>query len=106
MPISKENKKRYPPNWEQISMHIRFVRANNKCEFCGARNYALHPETNKRVVLSVAHLDHQPENNDFSNLKALCQRCHLRYDARHHAQTRKQNKIKALRNSGQQFFRF
>jgi len=27
------------------------------------------------------HLDHQPENNDHSNLLAGCQRCHNRYDA-------------------------
>ncbi len=35
----------------------------------------------KRVVLTVAHLDHQPENCDRANLKALCQRCHNAYDA-------------------------
>ena len=35
-----------------------------------------------RVVLTVAHLDHQPENCERSNLKALCQRCHNRYDAK------------------------
>lgn len=34
-----------------------------------------------RIVLTVAHLDHQPENCDDENLKALCQRCHNRYDA-------------------------
>lgn len=33
-----------------------------------------------RIVLTVAHLDHQPENCDPSNLKAWCQRCHNRYD--------------------------
>lgn len=38
-----------------------------------------------RVVLTVAHLDHQPENCTRDNLKALCQRCHLRHDAKHHA---------------------
>ncbi len=38
-----------------------------------------------RVVLTVAHLDHQPENCDPENLRAWCQRCHLRYDAEHHA---------------------
>ncbi len=38
-----------------------------------------------RIVLTVAHLDHQPENCARDNLKALCQRCHLRYDAAHHA---------------------
>ena len=39
----------------------------------------------RRIVLTVAHLDHQPENCADENLKALCQRCHLRYDASHHA---------------------
>lgn len=38
-----------------------------------------------RVVLTVAHLDHQPENCELDNLRALCQRCHLAYDAAHHA---------------------
>lgn len=36
-----------------------------------------------RVVLTVAHLDHDELNHDVSldRLKALCQLCHLRYDA-------------------------
>jgi hypothetical protein len=38
-----------------------------------------------RIVLTVAHLDHTPENCAPENLRALCQRCHLRYDAAHHA---------------------
>lgn len=33
-----------------------------------------------KVVLTVAHLDHTPENCDDSNLLAMCQRCHLVYD--------------------------
>lgn len=41
-----------------------------------------------RVVLTVAHLDHQPENNARENLAALCQRCHNRYDSAHRAATR------------------
>lgn len=36
-----------------------------------------------RIVLTVAHLDHQPENCADDNLAALCQRCHNRYDAAH-----------------------
>lgn len=35
-----------------------------------------------RIVLTVAHLDHQPENCDLDNLRAWCQRCHNRYDAK------------------------
>ena len=38
-----------------------------------------------RIILTVAHLDHQPENCARTNLRAWCQRCHLRYDAKHHA---------------------
>jgi len=33
-----------------------------------------------KVVLTVAHLDHQPENCADDNLKAWCQRCHNIYD--------------------------
>lgn len=32
-------------------------------------------------VLTVAHLDHRPENCDPANLRAWCQRCHNAYDA-------------------------
>jgi hypothetical protein len=39
-----------------------------------------------RIVLTVAHLDHQPENNSPENLRALCQRCHLAHDHVHHQQ--------------------
>lgn len=38
-----------------------------------------------RIVLTIAHLNHIPEHCDDDNLKALCQRCHLTYDAKHHA---------------------
>lgn len=34
-----------------------------------------------RIVLTVAHLDHQPENCADENLRAWCQRCHNKYDA-------------------------
>lgn len=49
-----------------------------------------------RVVLTIAHLDHLPENCAPENLKALCQRCDLSYDAEHHrknaAETRRSRK--------------
>ena len=40
-----------------------------------------------RIVLTIAHLDHAPENCGPENLRAWCQRCHLRYDAEHHKRT-------------------
>lgn len=85
MPISKEKKKLYPADWKQISARIREI-AKNKCEFCGAENYKPHPITGSKVILTVAHLDHTPQNCSDENLKALCQKCHLTYDAKHHAE--------------------
>lgn len=88
--------KRYPANWKEISQRIR-QRAQQRCEFCGAQNYAPHPVTGSKVVLTVAHLDHDTTHNSDDNLKALCQRCHLAYDAKMHAvnsaKTRKQKRI-------------
>lgn len=42
-----------------------------------------------RVVLAAAHLDHDPSNNDLSNLKCLCQRCHVIHDKPHHLAQRR-----------------
>ena len=53
--------------------------------------YTLHPVTELRVVLTIAHLDHMPEHNDRFNLRAWCQRCHLNYDKAHHAETTTQD---------------
>ena len=91
MPIRPENRARYPKDWAKLSYWIRFVRAEGQCEFawmdddgtvdrCEAFHGAAHPETGSNVVLTVAHLDHCPENNDPGNLAAGCQRCHNLYD--------------------------
>lgn len=37
------------------------------------------------IVLTIAHLDHNPENNADANLAALCQWCHFRHDSALHA---------------------
>jgi len=90
MPIKPENRARYPKNWEEIRGRI-LIRAGNRCEGspdypdCRAENHAPHPDTGSKVVLTIAHLDHVPENCSDENLKAWCQRCHLNYDAEHHA---------------------
>lgn len=89
MPIKPENKALYPSDWNEISMSIR-ERSGWRCEHtvngerCKARQNEPHPVTGSNVILTVAHLDHTPENCEPENLKAMCQRCHLRYDAHHH----------------------
>lgn len=47
-----------------------------------------------KIILTIAHLNHNINDNRADNLKAMCQRCHLRYDAKHHAETRKKHKNK------------
>lgn len=81
-PIRQEMRARYPKDWKARSRFVRFVRARNRCEWCGAENHQSHPETGSRVVLTCAHVhDHRPEAASLLNLAALCQRCHNRHDA-------------------------
>jgi 5-methylcytosine-specific restriction endonuclease McrA len=81
--------RQYHPKWSLISRLIRFRRAGNRCEWCAAENYQPHPVTGSKVVLTVAHIDRNKDNNRFSNLAALCQRCHLRHDLPQHVENRK-----------------
>lgn len=99
MPIKLENKKLYPRNWKEIRESI-LKRANNCCEFCGVENYSIVQRKDKKVkiVLTIAHLDHNPQNNESSNLRALCQKCHNNYDIEHRKETRRKTKEKKVRS--------
>lgn len=84
MPIRAENRARYPREWPLISLWVR-VSACWTCEWCSARQGEPHPETGSKVILTVAHIhDSSPENVAPTNLAALCQRCHLAHDRKHH----------------------
>lgn len=91
MPILPENRPLYPSDWALISRRIRVERAGERCEWegCGAVNGRPHPLTGSRVVLTCAHLDHDPQNCDEANLAAWCQLHHNRYDREHRRQTRR-----------------
>lgn len=122
MPINPELKHLYPKNWREISRRIRFERAGGKCERCAAPHNKwrrsdsdyfydsledaalgavnIHEDEAKltRIVLTTAHLNHDPTDNREENLAALCQRCHLAHDQHHHLQSRRLNRE---RRSGQ-----
>lgn len=112
MPCNYQN---YSPLWKSKIRPDILERANNCCEVCGVKNYTtgyrykdgtfivsegIQQDTdyilddNKiiKIVLTIAHLDHDINNNDYSNLKAMCQRCHLRYDIEHHKETKRNKK--------------
>ncbi len=104
MPIRPSEKARYPTDWKIVSVLAR-ERAGNRCQGtpqfpeCRAINGEEHPDTGSRVVLTVAHMDHTPENStDQTNLRALCQRCHLNYDAKHHAKNAAATRRAAIGN--------
>ncbi len=119
MPMDRS---RYPPNWEEISHRIRFVRAGGRCEGsprypdCRARDGQPHPVTGSIVVLTTAHLGtekpdgtpgdkHDKMDCREENLRAWCQRCHLAYDRADHvaaaARTRGRKRQAAEREAGQ-----
>jgi hypothetical protein len=112
------NRKLYPVNWEDIARAVK-DEAGWCCEECGktcikpgesVESFISRIQTNrisecpvvfeflehpKRWVLTVAHLDHCPENCDRSNLKALCAPCHCRYDL---SQMGRKRRLKQERN--------
>lgn len=111
------DRSKYPENWNDVRAAI-LGRDAHRCKFCDVRNGAIvrrskangfrflyvpsldhrfDEDLNERnwgrpikVVLTVAHLvDKDPMACDPSNLAALCQRCHLRLDAKQHGETRR-----------------
>jgi hypothetical protein len=118
----KRAKPKYAEGWKEFSYRIRFERAQGRCECFG--ECGLH-QTNPgarrcvemdgqpakwargKVMLTVAHLDYEGGICDChattgikcvidSHAKAMCQRCHLRMDAKAHmknaAETRRLKK--------------
>lgn len=95
------DRRRYPPNWEEIALAVK-EEADWTCEECGKRcRRPGEPFDTHRRTLTVAHLDHTPENCERSNLRALCAPCHLRYDARQHAESRARRRAGRSRRRGE-----
>lgn len=91
MPIKPENAWLYPKDWFLIRQRT-LRRAKNKCEWCGVKNYSIHPETGSRVVLTIMHLNHIIGDCSDENLRAACQLCHNRWDRKHRNETRRKPK--------------
>jgi hypothetical protein len=96
----------YPSTWKEFSRWIRYERAQGRCECegeCGL--HRTHPGPRRCterdgepaqwakgiVVLTVAHLNAtggpcqcDPLCATDAHVKAMCQRCHLRYDVKLH----------------------
>lgn len=114
MPINYKN---YHPDWLTVIRPAILKREQYKCKQCKVKHNAWgYRNTNGlfvecdafqnawakrngykvfRIILTIAHLDHNINNNDYSNLAALCQKCHNNYDKVYRIQNRKAN-MKAI----------
>lgn len=87
MPIRPDKRALYPSDWKTRVVPSIRERSGNVCEGspaypeCRAANGAAHPVTGSLVVLTVAHLNHEPGDCRPENLRHWCQRCHNTYDA-------------------------
>lgn len=93
-------RERYPADWKQIANRVK-DEVGWICQFCGKQcRRPGEPFTTHRNTLTVAHIDHIPEHMARENLLALCAPCHLRYDAKQHAESRRKRAAKHRQNDG------
>ena len=74
----------YPKDWPIIATRIKTL-ARWCCERCGVESMPDFPDEHKLpdgTMLTVHHLDGNKWNCEQWNLAALCQRCHLRIQAK------------------------
>ena len=118
--------KKYPENWRKFSLDIRFDRAKGQCECtgeCGLHQPSMFTATQEprrcverngedakwakgRIMLTVAHLNAPggpcsciPHCAIAEHVKAMCQRCHLKYDIERHVRHRTEKRdAKRLKN--------
>lgn len=87
IPATKFTKQPYPDNWPEIAKAAK-ERAGWRCERCQhpaerpkdrkpCDSLCRHPKNGKQRVLTVHHLDGNPDNCADWNLAVLCQVCHL-----------------------------
>lgn len=121
-------KPKYPDDWQEVSKRIRYERAQGQCECtgeCGLHRTNPGPRRCEErdgeparwargiVMLTVAHLDADDgpcrcyeetgvKCSIESHLKAMCNRCHLRYDVKQHQRNAARTR-RAKRNTPELF---
>lgn len=70
------HKGEYPENWKEIALKTK-EKAGWRCECCGHKH-----DPDNGYTLTTAHMDNDKSNCNEDNLAALCQRCHLKIQAK------------------------
>ena len=108
------NKHLYPVNWKDEIRPDILKRDSWKCQQCNLKHRSRgyynkqgqfieadafieafakkHGFKVQTIHLQIAHIDQNPGNCDYSNLKALCPRCHLNFDRAFNVAKRLRNK--------------
>jgi len=113
---------KYPSNWKTEIRPSIMLRAKNTCEheYCDFKHLetvwsvkikgkvigwfrnmflpdnSYDSKKEVKVVLTIAHLNHDITDNRPENLRAWCQYHHLAYDKKQHNITRSKSKIKII----------
>lgn len=104
---------KYNSEWFTRIRPEALEKAKHKCEICGVKNYAIGYRDKEgnfvecdlfmqawarnnnfrvfKIILTISHQDHDIDNNEPENLKALCQKHHLQHDQEQHIMNRKIN---------------
>lgn len=72
----RKSKSDYPSNWQQIALAVKDD-AGWRCVRCNRPH-----DPAQGYTLTVHHADLDPQNCEWWNLLPLCQRCHLRIQAK------------------------
>jgi hypothetical protein len=73
--MTRKSTSDYPSNWKEIAHQVK-ESAGWKCVRCGHDH-----DVETGHVLTVHHLDLDPQNCEWWNIVPLCQRCHLHIQA-------------------------
>lgn len=104
---------KYNTNWFTEIRPAALQRANHRCENCGVKDRIIGYRDQSgrfiecddfmqqwaknngirvfKIILTISHQNHMIEDNRPENLKALCQKCHLKHDQEQHIISRKIN---------------
>ncbi len=97
---------RYPKNWRELTKQLKDA-CGWCCQWCGVAHGSIRQGTNGlyKVILTTAHIgENKHDKMDTSNLRVLCQKCHLQEDIKEHVEnakaTRRKKKLKKQPLSG------
>lgn len=80
MPIRPEHRHHYKGQWHSTAREVK-ERAGWRCEDCYQKQGEKDFRSGAVIQLGAAHINRVPGDDRLENLRCLCRRCHIVYDA-------------------------